>query len=67
MQILQAICDVDQLHDISQLPGQMGEATHKHWAVDELVLLDELVDISIIHPLRNHRKPMFAYGHPKQR
>ena len=32
-----------------------------------LILLNKLVDISIIHPLRNHRKPVFAYGYPKQR
>lgn len=32
-----------------------------------MILPDELVDVSIIHPLRNHRKFVLADSHPKQR
>ena len=67
MQILQAICNVNQLRDISQLLVYVGGVTHKHRAVGKSVFLNELVDVSIIRPLRNHRKPMFAYRDPKQR
>ena len=65
VQILQAIRDVNQLHCISQLPVEIGWMTHEHRAVGVLILLNELVDVSIIHPLRNHRKPVFTHRHPK--
>ena len=38
-------------------------ATHKLNAVHIFVLLDELVDAPMFHPLRNHRKPAFTHRH----
>ena len=40
--------------------------THKRWAVGKLVVLDELVDVPIVHPLGNQRELMFTYCDPKQ-
>ena len=67
MQVLQAIRNINQLLNISQLPAEIRGVAHKHWAVGVRVPLDELDDSSIIHPLRNHRKPAFAYRNPKER
>ena len=36
-------------------------------AVHVPIPLDKLIDISVLHPLRNHREPVFAHRHPKQR
>ena len=41
-------------------------ATHKLGTVHMFVLPNELDDISILHPLGNHRKPVFTYCHSKQ-
>jgi hypothetical protein len=40
---------------------------HKLDTVHMSILLDELVDVAIFHPLGDHRKPAFAYRHSKQR
>ena len=66
MQILQAIRNVYQLQNISQLPVEGGGVTHKHRAVGMWFHLDELVDVSMIHPLRNHRKSLWSYCYPKE-
>ena len=67
MQILQAICDVNQLRGVRQLPVEIVGVTHKHKAVGMWIHLDELVYVPILHPLRNHRKLVSTYCHPKER
>jgi len=34
-------------------------------AVHMSILLDELVDVSLVHPRGNHREPVFTDRHPK--
>ena len=65
MHILQAIRNASQLDRISArlLWGQV--ATYKLRAVYMPAPLDELVDVSVFHPLGNHRKPVFTHCHPK--
>ena len=41
--------------------------TYKLNAVHMIVLLDEVVDVPMFHPLGDHREPAFAYRHSKQR
>ena len=35
--------------------------THKHSAADVLILPNELINVSILHPLGNHRQPVFTH------
>jgi hypothetical protein len=41
--------------------------THQLSAVRIFFLLDKLVDVPMFHPFGDHRKPLFAYRHSKQR
>ena len=65
--VRQAICNVNQLNSTSAgfYGGDRG-ATNKLSAVYVWVLLDELIDVPMFHPLGDHRKPVFTYRHPKQ-
>ena len=67
MQILNAIRNVSQLHGMSQLPTWIKGVTHKHRAINVKILPDELIDVPILHPLRNHYNPVFIHRYPKQR
>ena len=51
----------------SLLRGSSLGMTYKYSSVDFLVIFDELIDISILHPLGNHRQPVLTYCHSKQR
>jgi hypothetical protein len=68
MHIRQPVRDVNQLKRTSvRLCGGGDQGTtHKLSAVYMSIFLDELVDVPVIHPLRNHRKPAFAYRYSKQ-
>jgi hypothetical protein len=65
--VIQAVRNVNQLNRTSarHCGGDQG-ATHKRNAVHIFVLLDELIDVPVFHPLGDQRKPAFAYRHPKQ-
>ena len=47
------------------MDGDQG-ATHKLNAVRMFILPDGFIDVPVLHPFRDHRKPAFAYGHSKQ-
>jgi hypothetical protein len=65
--VRQAVCNVIQLNRISaRFCGGDQRVTHKPSAVHMFVLLDELVDVPVFHPLGDHREPAFAYRHSKQ-
>ena len=52
--------------NVSQaLWGDQG-VTNKLGAVYAWVLLDELVDVPMLHPLGDHRKPAFTYRYSEQ-
>jgi hypothetical protein len=68
--ILQTICHVCQLRSGSVEKLARIEyigGTHKSSAVCIIIFPNELVDVSIVHPLGNHRKSVFADRHPKER
>lgn len=68
MHILQAVRNVHKLRI-----GSVGNLlrsnvdTHKGDAVCIGVFPNELADVSIVHPLGNHRKPVLADCHSKER
>jgi hypothetical protein len=63
----QAIRNVNQLNTTSaRFCGEDRGATNKLSAVCAWVLLDELVDVPVFHPLGDHRKPAFTYRYSKQ-
>ena len=66
MHIFQAIRNVSQLDSISVRPLRDQVTTYKLGAVYMSIPLNEFVDVSIFHPLGNHRKPVFTHRHPKQ-
>ena len=67
MHVRQAIRNVNQLNITSAgLCGEDRGATNKLSAVYTRVLLDELVDVPVFHPLGDHRKSVSAYRHSKQ-
>ena len=62
----QAIRDVDQLNGtLAGLPRCYATA-YELSTVHVPLPLDKIIDVSIFHPLRNHRKPVFAYCHSKK-
>ena len=68
MHILQPVCNVDQLNGSSVGRIQWGQVTtYKIGAIHFLIPLDEVIDVSVFHPLGNHREPVLVKGHPKQR
>ena len=64
----QTVRNVNQLNGALVRLSEGGDrgTTHKLSAVYMSVLLDELVDVPVIHPLGNHRKSAFAYRYSKQ-
>ena len=66
MHILQAVRDPSQLGGASVSLLQDRVTTYKLGAVYMPIPLDELVDVSVFHPLGNHREPVFAHCHPEQ-
>ena len=68
MHILQAIRNICQLPDglVRHLP-EPNTNTYKRSSVCIRIFPDELIGVSIVHPLGNHRKVVFAERHSKQR
>jgi len=60
MHILQAIRNASQLNGSSVRLLQDQITTYKLGAVYMPIPLDELVDVSVLHPLRNESKSVFA-------
>jgi len=67
MHVLQPVCNAGQLNGKSVMVPRDQVITYKLGAVDVLVPLDKLVDISVFHPLGNQGEPVFIQCHPKQR
>jgi len=67
MHILQATRNTSQLNgsSVGLMRDQM--TTYKLGAVYILVPLDELIDVSVLHPLGNESKSVFIRRHSKQR
>ena len=65
--ILQPIRNPSQLDNTSVSLPQDRVTTYQLSAIHVSIPLDELIDVSVLHPLRNHREPVFAHRHPKQR
>jgi hypothetical protein len=68
MHVSQPVRNVNQLNrtSIRFLWGGYRGATYKLGAVRMFVLPHEFDDVSIFHPFRNHRKPVFTYCHAEQ-
>ena len=68
MHILQAIRNIRQLPNelVRRLPRSNID-TYKRSPVCIRIIPNELVDIPIVHPLRNHRKVALIERHSKQR
>jgi hypothetical protein len=68
MHVRQAVRNINQLNRTSArlCSGDCG-VTHKLSAVHMIVLLDKLVDVTMFHPLRDHRKSAVTYRHSEQR
>ena len=60
MKILQPVRNIHQLRR-TVIPGsvEMNVVTHELDSIHLSVVLDELVDVTIIHPLRHQRKLRF--------
>jgi len=67
MHILQAVRNVNQLNSALVRLSWGQEITHKLSAVDLLIPLDEVVDVSIFHPLRNQSEPVFTHCYSEER
>ena len=67
MHICQAIRNINQLNGTSVRLLQDPVTTYELSAVYTAISLDELVDVSVFHPFRNHCESVFAYRHAKQR
>jgi len=67
MHILQTARNPSQLNYASASLSQSQVTTYKFNAIHVLVFLNELVDVSIFHPIGNHTKPVFGQYHSKQR
>ena len=65
--VLQPVRNPSQLENTSVSLPQDRVTTHQLSAVHVSIPLDELIYVSVLHPLRDHREPMFAHRHPKQR
>jgi len=64
--IPQAIRDIDQLNGTSARLLRGRVTAYKLGAVYVPLPLNELIDVSVFHPLGNHRKPVFTHCHPKK-
>jgi len=69
MHILQTLRDVNQLNTTSVrfVRGQVITRAYEFSAVDVTVPLDELIDVSVFHPLGDQSEPVFAHCHSKER
>jgi len=67
MHILQTTRNTGQLNSTSARPPQGTVTTHELNTVHVPVPFNKLVDVSVVHPLRNQSKPVFAYRHSEQR
>ena len=47
---------------ISQVPARVESNTYEQSAVHMLILPNKLIDVAIVHPLANRRKPVFTHG-----
>jgi len=66
MHIFQTVCNVGQLNRTSVRLVQW-RVTHELNAVDVAIPLDEVIDVPILHPLRNQGELVFAHRHSKER
>ena len=64
----QTVRNVNQLNGTSVRLCGNGDrgATHKLDTVHTFVLSNKLDDITIFHPLGDHRKPVFTYRHSEE-
>ena len=67
MHILQPIRNPSQLDDASVSLPRDRVTTYQLSAIHVSIPLDESIDVSVLHPFRNHREPVFTHRHPKQR
>jgi len=67
MHVFQAVRDAGQLNGTSVGLLRDQVTTYQLAAVYTLVPPDEVVDVSIFHPLGNKSKPVLVQCHPKQR
>ena len=67
MHILEAISNTSQLNNPSVRLLVDRVTTYELGAVRVPISLDEFVDISVVHPLRNQGEPGFFKRHTKQR
>jgi hypothetical protein len=68
MHVCQALRDVDQLNSTSSrhLWGRYQEVTYEFGAVYMFILPNELDNVPMFHPLRDHCEPAFTHRHSKQ-
>ena len=66
MHILQALCNINEL-DMSAKGRNRSNYAYKLGTVHVRIFLNEIIDITILHPLRNHRESPFSNCHPEQR
>ena len=64
--ILQAVRNVNQLSNTSGRPLQSQVITYELTAVSVTIPLDEVVDVSVFHPLRNQREPVLGYCYSEE-
>jgi len=67
MHVLQAVRDAGQLNGTSVGLPRDQVTTYELAAIYMLVPLDEVIDVSIFHPLGNESKPVLIQCDPKQR
>ena len=68
MHVCQATCNVGQLNRESVRLSESGDrgVAYKLNAVCMSVLLNELIDVPILHPLGDHGKSALTHRHSKQ-
>jgi len=55
--ILQSICGVNQLNEsVTLTSASYGAIAHELSTVNSLIILYELIDVTVIHPLGYHRE-----------
>jgi len=64
--MLQTIRNVNQLSNTLGRFASRGVVTYKLSTINLLILLDEIVDISIVHPLGNQSEPVFTHCHSNE-
>ena len=65
--VLQAACNTSQLNGSSVRLVRDRVTTYKFGAVYMPIPLDELVYVSVVHPLGNQSEPVFVQRYPQQR